>query len=258
MADARRGDVFDLDGAVAVVTGAARGIGFAASRAMARRGAVVVMFDLLAAELEDAATAIRADGSEVVAVAGSVTDEADLDRLVEEATDRGPVSVVANCAGVIRRTPIDELTLADLQVMWDVNVGGTVGVTQRFLPTMIEQRYGKVINVGSLGSVTGLERRTAYATTKGAVSQYTVSLASEVGVHGIRANVVAPGYVDTAMTGPYIWGEPARTEELLGRIPLGRFAKPEDLEGLFVFLASPASDYITGQVLVIDGGWRAR
>lgn len=254
---ARRGDLFDLTGRVAVVTGGARGLGLAAATALVRHGAAAVLFDVLGEELKLAVERLTADGGTAVAVTGSVADDAGLKELELAAGRLGVVSVVVNCAGVIRRLDIETMTPADLDALWQVNVRGTVAVTQLFLPQMVAQGYGKVVNVGSLGSVLGLERRTAYATTKGAVAMYTVSLASEVGRHGVRANVIAPGYVDTDMAGGYIHGEPARTDRLLERIPLRRFAEAADLEGTFLFLAAPASDYITGQVLMVDGGWTA-
>ena len=249
------GHLFDLTGRVAVVTGAARGLGLAAATSLVLHGASVAMFDVLGDELDAAVAKVQGVSGGVVGVSGSVTDDADLARLADAAAALGPVSVVVNCAGIIRRMDIETMTADDLDALWQVNVHGTVSVTQLFLPQMIGQGYGKVINVGSLGSVLGLERRTAYATTKGAVAQYTVSLASEVGRYGICANVIAPGYVDTDMAGSYIHGEPERTARMLQRIPLGRFATPGDLAGTFVFLASPASDYVTGQVVLVDGGW---
>lgn len=251
--------LFDLAGRVAVVTGAARGLGLSAARSLARHGASVVLIDVLADELDRAAAEVREAGTgRVEVVVGSVSDPDDVERLARAAEQCGPVTIVVNCAGIIRRLDIEKMALDDLEALWDVNVRGTVAVTQRFLPQMIDAGYGKVVNVGSLGSVVGLERRTAYATTKGAVAMYTVSLASEVGQHGVRANVIAPGYVDTAMAGEYIHADPRRAEAMLDRIPLGHFATASDLEGTFVFLASRASDYVTGQVLMVDGGWTCR
>lgn len=252
---ARGPDLFDLTGQVAVVTGAARGLGLTAATVLAQSGASVVLFDVLEDQLAASTGKLTSDGAEAVAVPGSVTQDADLDRLRAVAEQLGPVSVVVNCAGIIRRLGIDAMTVDDLDDLWQVNVRGTVAVTQMFLPQMVDAGYGKVVNVGSLGSVRGLHQRTAYATTKGAVAMYTVSLATEVGPHGVRANVIAPGYVDTDMAGTYIRAEPGRAERLLERIPLRRFAAADDLAGTFLFLATRASDYITGQVLLVDGGW---
>jgi NAD(P)-dependent dehydrogenase (short-subunit alcohol dehydrogenase family) len=246
---------FSLDGRVAVVTGAARGIGKAAAVALAEHGAGLVLVDRLAGELERTRAELAGAGLPAQAVTGDVTDPEVHVPLLDAVNAAGPVSILVNAAGVMRRMDVTELTLADLDALWRVNVAGTVGITQLLLPQMIDQGYGKIINVGSLGSVRGLERRTAYATTKGAVAQYTVSLASEAGRHGVRANVIAPGYVATDMASSWMYGDPDRTGQLLSRIPLGRFAAPADVAGTFVFLAAPASDYITGQVLLVDGGW---
>jgi NAD(P)-dependent dehydrogenase (short-subunit alcohol dehydrogenase family) len=249
--------LFDLTGTVAVITGGARGIGRAAARALARHGASLVLFDRLGEQLERTARELADAGTTTQFVVGDVRSAADLGRLTDAAASLGRVDIVINSAGVIRRMDIQDMTVEDLDWMWDVNVRGLVAVNQAFLPQMIERRSGKVINLGSLGSVTGLELRTAYATTKGAVAQYTVSLAAELGRFGICVNAVAPGYVDTDMAGKWINDDPARAAQLLARIPLGRFATPEDLEGIFAFLASAASDYVTGQVFLVDGGWTA-
>jgi NAD(P)-dependent dehydrogenase (short-subunit alcohol dehydrogenase family) len=249
--------LFDLTGAVAVITGGARGIGRAAARALGRHGASLVLFDLLGEQLEHTARELADAGTTTEFVVGDVRSDTDLGRLADAAASLGPVDIVVNSAGVIRRMNIEDMTVEDLDWMWAVNVRGLVAVNQMFLAQMMERRSGKVINLGSLGSVTGLELRTAYATTKGAVAQYTVSLAAELGRYGICVNAIAPGYVDTDMAGKWINDDPARAAQLLARIPLGRFASPEDLEGTFAFLASAASDYVTGQVLLVDGGWTA-
>jgi NAD(P)-dependent dehydrogenase (short-subunit alcohol dehydrogenase family) len=247
--------LFTLDGQLAVVTGAARGIGRAAAAALAAHGADLLLVDRLAEQLSVTARELGDLGGSVRTLVADVT-AADIGEQVAAAADAaGEPTILVNAAGIMVRSAITELTAAELDALWRANVLGTVSVTQGLLPRFIERDYGKIINVGSLGSVRGLERRTGYATTKGAVAQYTVSLASEVGAHGIRANVIAPGYVATDMASPWIYGDPARTERLRDRIPLGRFAAPEDLAGVFVFLAAPASDYVTGQILLADGGW---
>lgn len=248
--------MFDLDGKYAVVTGAARGIGKAAAGALAAASAHVLAIDRLKEPLDATVAEFRDDGHQVTALAADIADDSGLDALRATVATAGvPPAVVVTAAGIMRRTNPLDLTVRDLEHLWRVNVRGTIGVVQTLLPVMAEAGYGKVITVGSLGSVRGLERRTGYATTKGAVAQYTVSLASEMGAHGIRANVVAPGYVTTDMASEYIYASPETTNRLAARIPLGTFATPADLAGTFLFLASPASDYITGQVIVIDGGW---
>jgi NAD(P)-dependent dehydrogenase (short-subunit alcohol dehydrogenase family) len=155
----------------------------------------------------------------------------------------------------MHRALATEAKVADLDRLWEVNVRGLYAVTQALLPQLLERGPGgKIVNVGSLGSVLGLERRAAYAATKGAVRQYTQSMAVDLGPHGICVNAIAPGYIDTRMTADWL-DDPDRRRRLLERIPTGRFGEPVDLAGAFVFLSAPASDYVTGQILVVDGGW---
>lgn len=251
----RPGELFSLRDTVAVVTGAARGIGKAAALALAAHGARVVLVDRLETELATTADELDRSGAWARAVIADVTDDTINDRVQAAIGDLDTPTVLINAAGIMIRTGLTELTAADLEALWRVNVRGTVAVTQSLLPRMIARGYGKIVNVGSLGSVRGLERRTGYAATKGAVAQYTMSVAAEAGAHGVRANLIAPGYVATDMASPWMYGDAERTERLLARIPLGHFAAPGDLAGTFVFLAAPASDYITGQTVLVDGGW---
>jgi NAD(P)-dependent dehydrogenase (short-subunit alcohol dehydrogenase family) len=248
-------DHFDLTGRRAVVTGAARGIGRAAAGALRRHGAEVMLVDILEDELIAAAGELGGNGGPVHALAVDVRSEEDVRRLAGKAAALGGADIVVNSAGVVRRAAATEATLEDLDLLWEVNVRGLFAVTQALLPQLVDKGRGKIINVGSLGSVLGLERRAAYAATKGAVRQYTQSLAVDLGRHGICVNAVAPGYVETRMTADWLTGDGARRQRLLDRIPLGRFGQTIDVEGAFVFLAAPASDYVTGQVMVIDGGW---
>ena len=245
--------LFDLRGKTAVITGAARGLGRAAAAALGRHGADLVLFDKLGDELEATAADLGLASASVHPVTGDITRDDDVERLVGALRDG--VDVIVNSVGVQRRMPISEVTVHDLDWMWQVNVRGVFALTQALLPGMISRGHGKIINVASIGSVVGAERKTIYAMTKGAIAQYTRNLAIEVGQHGICVNAVAPGYVDTEMTHEWLYGEPDRTRAFLGRIPLGRFATPADTEGAFVLLATRASDYITGQLLIIDGGW---
>ncbi|MGI8311753.1 SDR family NAD(P)-dependent oxidoreductase [Saccharopolyspora hattusasensis] len=247
--------LFDLAGQLAVVTGAARGIGREAARALAQHGARVILVDKQKDELRDAVEQLSAEGYESHGVPCDLTDQDAIRQIHDAARPFGAVGILVNAAGAVRRTEITEATVEDLDWLWAINVRSTFALTQELLADMIEFGHGKVINLGSLGSVTGLDRRTAYAITKGAVAQYTVSLAREVARYGIRVNAIAPGYVDTTMTSDWLWGDEQRTRKLLDRIPLGYFAEPHELAGVFVFLASAASDYMTGQLLVVDGGW---
>lgn len=247
------GGLFDLSGKTAVITGAARGIGRAAAEALGRHGAHLVLFDRLEDELKATVADLSPASASVHAVTGDITSADDLERLVGSLKDG--VDVIVNSVGVQRRTPISDVTVDDLDWMWQVNVRGVFALTQALLPGMISRGRGKIINVASIGSLVGVERKTVYAMTKGAIAQYTRSLAIEVAQHGICVNAVAPGYVDTEMTHEWLYGDPERSRAFLNRIPLGRFATPADTEGAFVLLATRASDYITGQLLIVDGGW---
>lgn len=247
---------FDLTGRRVVVTGAARGIGRAAAEALALHGAELVLADVLQAELAETAQEIARGGCVAHPLLLDVRKEGDVRNLVEMTAALGGVDVIVNAAGIVHRAIATEARIEDLDRLWEVNVRGLYAVTQALLPQLIERGAGgKIINVGSLGSVLGLERRAAYAATKGAVRQYTQSMAIDLGPHGICVNAVAPGYIETRMTADWLNDDGDRRRRLLERIPSGRFGAPVDMTGAFVFLAAPASDYVTGQIVVVDGGW---
>jgi NAD(P)-dependent dehydrogenase (short-subunit alcohol dehydrogenase family) len=243
--------MFSLDGRLAIIGGGSGAIGLAAAEALVAAGASVILCGRDTAKLEAARATLPA-GATVILESGDVTEQADMERLSSKAQSLGGVDILVNSVGVQRRRPVLEATYDDLEYVYGVNMGGVFRMTQTLLPQMVDKGYGKVINVCSIGSFMGLDGKTVYAISKGALAQYTRSSAVELARYGIRVNGVAPGYVDTPMTHTHIHGE--REAEFLARIPLGRYAGVEDLQGAFVFLASRASDYMIGQLLVLDGG----
>lgn len=242
--------VFSVDGRLAVIGGGSGAIGLAAAEALAGAGARLILCGRDRAKLERARAHLPA--AEVAIEPGDVREPEDMRRLAAACEDKGGVDILVNSVGVQRRRPLLEVPMEDLEYVWGVNMAGVFAMTQALLPQMVAKGYGKIINVCSIGSFMGLDGKTVYAISKGALAQYTKSSAVELARYGIRVNGVAPGYVDTPMTHEYIHSE--RESEFLARIPLGRYAEVEDLEGTFVFLASPASDYMIGQLLVLDGG----
>jgi NAD(P)-dependent dehydrogenase (short-subunit alcohol dehydrogenase family) len=246
---------FDLSGRRALVTGAARGIGRAAATALGRHGAELILADVRGEDVGETAGELLELGVAAQPVHADVRSADDIGRLSAMTAGLGGVDILVNCAGVIGRAVTTESTVEDLDVVWEVNMRGLYAVTQALLPQLLASDAGRIINVGSLGSVIGLEQRAAYAATKGAVLQYTRSLAVDLGRHGVCVNAVAPGYIETHMSSGWLVDDAERRERMLERILLGRFGQPADVEGAFVFLAAPASGYMTGQVVVVDGGW---
>lgn len=246
-------ELFSVADRLAVIGGGAGAIGRAAAETLLRSGARVVLFDITEEGLNAATDALAAAGT-VTAVCGDTRVQADIDRLAELTAAMGGVDILVNSVGVQRRKPLLEATSEDLDFIWSVNVAGVFALTQTLVRQMVEKGYGKIINLCSIGSFVGLDQKTMYAISKGGLLQYTRSAAVELARFGVRVNAIAPGYVDTPMTASWIH-TPEHEAEYLPRIPLGRYATVDDLKGTFTFLASPASDYMTGQMLVLDGGW---
>jgi NAD(P)-dependent dehydrogenase (short-subunit alcohol dehydrogenase family) len=245
-------DLFALDGKLALVSGGSGGIGRGAARVLQELGARLIITGNSDEHLEEVAELLSA-GGEVTALLGDARDADHVDDLVRTAERLGGVDVLVNSIGTQRRMPLLQATGADLDFLWSVNMGSVFDLTQRLLPQMVAKGYGKVIQMCSIvGSVVAVEEKAMYAITKAALTQYTRSSALELAPYGIRVNGIAPGYVDTPMTHAYIHSD--REEEYLSAIPLGRFADVGDLAGAFAYLSSRASDHMTGQVLVIDGG----
>jgi 3-oxoacyl-[acyl-carrier protein] reductase len=239
---------FDFAGKCALVTGAARGIGRDIATAFARAGAKVALVDVLeevesaAASLGEAASAYRCD----------VTDPAAVKALVKDVTgDLGGLDILVNNAGITRDTLLPRMTAEDFDLVLKVNLYGTFHLTQAAARPMMKARGGRIVNIASVIGLHGNIGQANYAASKGGVLALTKSTAKELAPRGVTVNAVAPGFVQTAMTETL--PEKVR-EQMLDAIPLGRFGETGDVVGAVLFLASDLSSYVTGQVLVVDGG----
>lgn len=248
--------LFDLSGRVALVTGAARGLGRAIARGLADHGADVALSDRDASGVEDAATEIRALGRRSLAVGCDISDETQVARMVESTlAEFGRIDVLVNNAGITKRIALDDWRPEDWEEVIRVNQIGTFLVAREVGRGMVERRSGSIVNVSALGGgVVGLGRGNAiYCSTKGAVAALTRDLAAEWARAGVRVNAVAPGWFRTDMNRPLL-ENPSVLGRILDRVPLGRLGEPEDVVGPVVFLASDASAMITGHLMPIDGG----
>ena len=246
---------FDLTGRVAIVTGGGRGIGRAIAQGLAQNGAHVVVAGRTQATLDEAAAAIGATASAQVA---DVSREADVLALRDAVLARlGRIDVLVNNAGInpIFRG-IERTSLADWQSIIDINLTGSFLTCKHIGAVMVEQGRGSIINVSSVGGHVGLLRSVPYCASKGGVELLTKALALDWAKRGVRVNTLAPGWVDTDLTHELL-GHDVHGKRLLDHTPMGRFATGSDLAGAAVFLASDASAYMTGQSLLIDGGWTA-
>jgi NAD(P)-dependent dehydrogenase (short-subunit alcohol dehydrogenase family) len=243
-------DAFHLDGKVAVVTGGHRGIGLALARALGEAGARVAV----AARDPEAAQAAAAEAG-AVAVRADVTDPASLQTMLERVTSElGPVDVLVNNAGVCFHRPALEVPDQEWRTVWDVNVDGVWHCSRIVGAQMIERAHGVIVNVGSISAmiVNRPQMQPAYNASKAAVHQLTKSLAAEWAPHGVRVNALAPGYVKTEMA-PV--DDPRYKPLWVDNPPMQRYALPEELGPSLVYLASDASSFMTGSVLVVDGGY---
>lgn len=248
---------FSLAGRYAVVTGGAHGIGRAYARALAQMGAQVAIVDLDGDAAAAAAASLQGDGLAVTGHRVDIADEGSVEALREAIDAEAAVDILINNAAVFATVPMSRAGFADLEVdewdrMMEVNLRGTWLMCRAFVPLMQRRGYGKVVNVSSGTALKGHRGRIHYVTTKGGVLAFTKTLAREVGPDGVRVNCIAPG--STLSTADASDEEIRRRQVALGDRALPRVQQPEDLVGAAVFLASPASDFITGQTLVVDGG----
>lgn len=249
----------DLVGKVAVVTGGARGLGFAMARALAGQGARVALLDLLP-EVQDSAARLAAEGGgEAVGAVVDVTSPEGVDAVFTDVGERWDTpQVLVNAAGVAANAPAEEIDLGFWRRVFDVNVTGTLVPCQRFARgAFAAGRSGSIVNVSSMSAfvVNVPQRQATYNASKAAVDHLTRSLAVEWVGRGVRVNAIAPGYFLSDMTRGAIAEHPKWAEQWLAHVPAGRMGDPDDLAGLVVYLASDASSYVVGSTIVIDGGY---
>jgi len=250
--------LFSLDGRVALVTGASRGIGAGIAKALAAAGADVAVHGN-ATPPDATCEAVRALGRKASAIVGDMADPATPDRLVAEAVKGlGRLDIVVNNAGIIRRGPTVDTSDADWHAVIDVNLHGVFRLCRAAGRHMLAAgQSGKIINIASLLSFQGGLNVPAYAASKSAVAGLTREMSNEWAGKGINVNAIAPGYFRTDNT-EALQKDETRNRQILERIPAGRWGETSDLDGAAVFLASSASDYVNGQILAVDGGWLGR
>ena len=247
---------FDLSGKRALVTGANTGIGQAIAVALAEAGADVA----LAGRTEPAETLrlIREAGRTAVNVSADLSSIQPIERvLVETVSGLGGIDILVNNAGIIRRNNLEDFTEEDWDAVIDTNLKSLFFLSQSAARHMMAQGAGKIINIASLLSFQGGIRVPSYAAAKSGVAGVTKAMANELAPHGVQVNAIAPGYIATNNTAA-LQADETRNRQILERIPAGRWGRPADIAGAAVFLASTSSDYVTGQVLAVDGGWLAR
>ena len=250
-------NLFSLDGLVALVTGASSGIGRTIAMTLADAGARVVLVARRESELEATRDAITRSGGEADLLPCDLGDRAALTACADAAPRAfGPPDIVVNCAGINIRKPMLELTADDWDRTIRLNLDAPFFLPQRLVPAMIERGWGRIINIASLQSVRAFANSGAYGASKGGVVQLTRAQAEAWSKHGVNANAIAPGFFATPLTAPVV-SDPVKWQANAARTFIGRNGEMPDLAGTALYLASRASDYVTGQTIFVDGGYSA-
>jgi NAD(P)-dependent dehydrogenase (short-subunit alcohol dehydrogenase family) len=246
--------LLDLTNKTAVVIGGTSGIGLALTKALAQAGADVVPSGRRSLHVTAAASAVEALGRRSLAQTCDVTDNASIEKLLQTVcAEFGSVQILVNCAGRTKKMPTLEFPDSDWEAIMETNLNGTLRACRVFGKHMIEQRYGRIINIASLSSFVGLYQVAAYGASKAAVASLTKSLAVEWATSGVCVNALVPGVLRTELNAALLDGT-ERGREFLLRTPMRRFGKIDELAGAGVFLASDAASFVTGHLLVVDGG----
>ncbi len=238
----------------AIITGGATGIGLATARAFCKEGAKVVLFGRRKEKLEKA---VKELGDSAYFVQGDMTSNGDLDKLINEALHNlKGIDILVNNAGLFNGSPLHEITDSQWDEMMDINIRSVFQLTRRVLPVMMAQKRGSIINISSILGIVAVPQVAAYNVSKGALNQFSRSIAVEYGPYNIRSNSICPGLIETDMTAD-LMKDASLMKEWSKDYPIGRFGKPEDIANGCLYLASEESSFITGAVLPIDGGFTA-
>lgn len=255
-----KGVSFSLKGKTALVTGAAYGIGFAMAVALAEAGAEIAFNCRSRQHLDTAMAEYRKLGIEARGYICDVTEEAQVQHMVEDIEKSlGSIEILVNNAGIIKRIPMHEMSVAEFREVVDIDLNGPFIMSKAVLPGMLKLGHGKIINICSMMSELGRETVSAYAAAKGGLKMLTRNIASEYGRYNIQCNGIGPGYIATPQTAPLREIQPDGSRHpfdsfITAKTPQERWGTPQDLMGPVVFLASPASDFVNGQILYVDGG----
>lgn len=248
--------LFDLSGRVAVITGGNGGIGLGMAKGMAAAGATIVVAGRDAAKSSAAVEELKATGGQASAIAVDVLDEASCRNLIDQTVKaHGRLDILVNNAGMSIRKQPEQYTLAEWHTVLDSNLTSAFLCSHAAYPAMKQAGGGKIINIGSMMSIFGAPFATAYAASKGGMVQMTKSMATAWAKDQIQVNAILPGWIDTALTRRAREQVAGLHESVLKRTPTGRWGVPDDFAGIAVFLAAPASDFVTGATIAVDGGY---
>jgi len=249
---------FSLKGKVALITGATSGIGRRQALALAQAGAAVVLVGRREARLRETVAEIESVEARAASLSVDLTDRGRLPELAERAMlPFGSIDVLINAAGVNLRQPVEEITLESWDTTLNLNLAVPFFLARELVPDMKVNGWGRIINIASLQSSRAFPNGLAYGASKGGISQLTRAMAEAWSRHGITCNAMAPGFFPTELTAP-VYEDPDQLDKLAAQTAIGRNGELSDVDGLTVFLASPASDYLTGQVVPLDGGFTAK